>query len=247
MFDTVADHYFRGRPDMPLEAVQDAARVLGLARGARVLEVGAGTGALTAALAAASFDVVALEPGAALRARLAARIPAVDVVASTFEEYEPASPFDAVCASCAWHWIDPEIGYAKAANVAGAILLLWNMPIPAEPELFRRVQDEVMAPRGSTFPNNEADARAMFAHDAAGGRVELAESELFDEPWWRVYERDLPYTRDKYVSLILSMGHIAAAAPDTRDTITEGLRRVLPQELVVRDLVYAVAAKVKSH
>jgi SAM-dependent methyltransferase len=246
VFDTVAEHYVRGRSDMPLEAVRDASRVLGLAPGSRVLEVGAGAGALTAQLVAAEFDVVALEPGAALRERLTARVPDALVHAATFEEYEPGVRFDAIFSSNAWHWVDPEVAYVKAARVARAIVLMWDMPIPADADLFRSVQDDVMQPNGSTFPNNEHDARAMFESDAAAGRQELAESALFDEPWWRIYDRDLPFTREQYVSLILSMSNAAAAPEDAQRAVADGLRAVLPDEFTLRDPVYVLATRVKG-
>jgi 16S rRNA A1518/A1519 N6-dimethyltransferase RsmA/KsgA/DIM1 with predicted DNA glycosylase/AP lyase activity len=60
---------------MPVEVVRRAAAAVGLEPGARVLEVGAGTGQLTQALLEVGFDVVALEPGDALRVRAAIRAP----------------------------------------------------------------------------------------------------------------------------------------------------------------------------
>lgn len=233
---------------MPLEAVHDAARELGLHEGARVLEIGAGTGQLTGALVTAGFDVVALEPGAAFRDRLAARVPEIETVASTFEDYEPGSRFAAAFASNAFHWIDPAVGFAKVARDADALVLLWNMPVPADPEVFRRVQDEVMSPHGSTFPNNERDARAMFERDAAGGREELVESGEFERPWWRIYRRELPYRPDEYVSLVLSMSNVAAQPDGVRCDVATALLDVLPEEpFAVSDSVYVVAAKVRPH
>lgn len=247
MFDTVVEHYVRGRPDMPLEAVQDAARQLGLRDGARVLEIGGGTGQLTTTLVAAGFEVVALEPGAAFRERLASRVPEAEIVASTFEDYEAPSRFAAVFASNAFHWVDPAVGYAKVARDAEALVLLWDMPFPADAAVFRRVQDEVMSPRGSTFPNNARDARAMFERDAAAGREELAESNFFEEPSWRIYDRELQYTPDRYVSLILSMSNVAARPDGVRRELADALLGVLPEGgFPVSDPVYAVAAKVRA-
>jgi 2-polyprenyl-3-methyl-5-hydroxy-6-metoxy-1,4-benzoquinol methylase len=55
-FAGVADDYERGRPGYPPEAIA----ALGLPGGARVADVGAGTGKLTRALRAAGLDVVAV-------------------------------------------------------------------------------------------------------------------------------------------------------------------------------------------
>jgi SAM-dependent methyltransferase len=247
VFDTVVDDYVHGRPDMPLAAVQDAARELGLEPGARVLEVGAGTGALTSALVAAGFDVVALEPGAALRARAQERAPAAELVGDTFEAFEPREPFDAVFAANAFHWVDPDVSYAKAASVAGAIVLLWDMPFLADPDLHRRVQLEVMHPLGSTFPSEHDGVRAMFDSDTSEGRAELASSARFGDPWWGVYELRLEYTADRYVSLLQSMSRIAAQPPDVRARLAAGLHALLGVEpFEVIDLVYVVAARALS-
>lgn len=246
MFDTVVDEYVHGRPDMPLEAVQDAAHALGLAPGARVLEIGAGTGALTATLAAAQFDVVALEPGPALRERAAGRAPAAQLVGETFEDYEPAGRYAAVFSANAFHWVDPAVSYAKAAALADAIVLLWDTPFIADPELHSRVQIEVMAPLGSTFPSEHEEIRAMVERDTEEGRAELAAAGVFGDPWWRLCEQRLDYTADRYVSLLLSMSSVAAQPATVRAELAEALHTVLggaPFELV--DLVYVVAAKAK--
>src|SRR3954470_18691600 len=65
-FADVADHYERGRPDYPAEAV----RLLGLPRGARVLDLAGGTGKLTRVLRAEGLDVIPVEPLASMRARV---------------------------------------------------------------------------------------------------------------------------------------------------------------------------------
>ncbi|HEX3452530.1 MAG TPA: hypothetical protein VHS26_04450, partial [Solirubrobacteraceae bacterium] len=73
-FAAVADEYERGRPDYPPAVVGALAAELGLARGATVLDLAAGTGKLTRALLAGGLNVLAVEPQAALRDVLAQRI-----------------------------------------------------------------------------------------------------------------------------------------------------------------------------
>src|SRR2546423_15615675 len=69
-FESVAAEYERHRPEYPQEALRWAAEQLGLAPGARVLDVGAGTGKLTRGLVALGFEVVAGEPRGAEPAQL---------------------------------------------------------------------------------------------------------------------------------------------------------------------------------
>jgi ubiquinone/menaquinone biosynthesis C-methylase UbiE len=73
-FASIADVYERGRPDYAPAVVGALAAELGIAPGASVLDLAAGTGELTRALLAAGLEVVAVEPQAELRERLAAII-----------------------------------------------------------------------------------------------------------------------------------------------------------------------------
>jgi hypothetical protein len=72
-FDRVAVEYDDGRPTFGYDLIQSVADMTGLVPGDQVIEIGAGTGQLTAALLSMGLVVTALEPGAAMRAILAER------------------------------------------------------------------------------------------------------------------------------------------------------------------------------
>lgn len=132
IYGEVAELYDRARPSYPEETITD---ILALAPGTpRVVDVGAGTGRATLLFAARGAEVVAVEPSGDM-ARVAAhrtkRLPRVEVVVSSFEAYEPRTPFDIVACAQAWHWIDPSIGAAKAHAILqrdGLLALFWNWP-----------------------------------------------------------------------------------------------------------------------
>ena len=227
---------------MPVEAVGNGAAAVGLPADGRVLEVGAGAGQLTHALLDHGLEVVALEPGDALRARAAERAPVATFVASTFEDFEPSGRFDAVFGSNSFHWVDPEIGYAKAADVADAVVLIWDTAFVGDAELRRCIQHRVMNPHGSTFPVEEEDVRSFVAGEIESIADEVRQSGRYEEPWTEILERRLTYTPERYVDLIGSMGHVAASGE--RDAIQAELRPVVgsePFELV--DLVWTIAAR----
>jgi SAM-dependent methyltransferase len=252
VFDTVADDYAAARPDMPLEAIESALRARGIRRGGRVLEIGAGAGQLTVALVASGFDVLALEPGAAFRSYLHERLPDLDVRPEAFEAFSPHERFDLVAAANAFHWLDPTTAYAKVAEIlrpGGALLLVWNTPFLADPDLHRRLQDEILGPRGSSFPSDREGIDARVAGDAAAGRAELSASGRFEQPWWQVMERRLSYPADRYARLIASFGAIAAQPEPERVELQRELKRLLgdgSRELEVVDLVYVVCARVRA-
>ena len=114
-FDRVAELYDRARPGYPERLIDEALRDRPIRD---VLEVGCGPGRLTAALVARGLHVEVIEPGANLAAIARGRTPEVEVHVARFEELELAdASFDAVFSAMAFHWVDPGIGWAKAARV----------------------------------------------------------------------------------------------------------------------------------
>jgi SAM-dependent methyltransferase len=131
-FASVAAEYERGRPDYPPAAVGALACELGLKSGARVLDLGAGTGKLSRALLAGGLDVTAVEPLPSLRALLADRIGAERVRAGTAERIplDDAS-VDAVTAADAFHWFDHPIALPEIRRVlrpGGGLVVISMIP-----------------------------------------------------------------------------------------------------------------------
>ncbi|MEZ5093270.1 class I SAM-dependent methyltransferase [Nocardioides sp.] len=125
-FGPVAAAYDRGRPGYPREA---AAWLVGRDR-AQVLELGAGTGKLTAELVALGHDVHATDPDEAMLAILTERVPEARTSVAAAEELPLADrSVDVVVAAQAFHWFDldralPEI--ARVLRPGGHLSLVWN-------------------------------------------------------------------------------------------------------------------------
>jgi len=136
VFDDVAEEYDRERRGYPDELIDAACRAAGLGAGDRVLEVGCGTGLLTAPLLARGLAVDAVDPGANM-IRLARRRvgegAAVRFHHARFEEVAlPGVPFAAVFSATAFHWIEPEVGWARAASLlapGGMLALLQHSDV----------------------------------------------------------------------------------------------------------------------
>lgn len=121
VFDDVAAEYDRSRPGYPEELVGHACRLAGLERGDLVLEVGCGSGQLTRDLLTAGLEVVAVEPGGQLLSLAAENLKdagEVSFVNAQFEDAQlPSGHFRAVFAASSFHWIDPELSWAKVADL----------------------------------------------------------------------------------------------------------------------------------
>lgn len=126
-FGAAAEQYDRLRPRYPAEALRWA---LG-DRPLRVVDLGAGTGILSRALAALGHEVVPVEPDPAMRARLAEASPGLTPLAGSAEQIPlPAASADAVVAGQAYHWFDRDRANAEAARVlrpGGVFAPLWNV------------------------------------------------------------------------------------------------------------------------
>jgi SAM-dependent methyltransferase len=127
-FGGVAAAYAKHRPDYARAAVRWA---LALAPGQRVLDLGAGTGKLTAALVAAGADIVAVEPDPAMLAELRRALPAVRAHSGSAESIPlPDASVDAVLAGHALHWFDMAVAGAEISRVlapGGSLAGLWNV------------------------------------------------------------------------------------------------------------------------
>ena len=119
LFDDVAELYDATRQSYPNEIVEMIVRTAGLEPGSSVLEIGCGTGQLTRKLAGRGLDITAIDIGPAMVAGAKCNVadPKIAFQVSSFEEFEASQAFDLIVSATAFHWVDPELGLAKAARL----------------------------------------------------------------------------------------------------------------------------------
>jgi SAM-dependent methyltransferase len=129
-FGRIAVEYDDVRPEYAPEALARAEKVLGLDAGSKVVDLAAGSGKLTRALARRFAGVVAVEPNDEMRGVLSQRSADVKVLAGTAERMPlPDSSADAVFVGDAFHWFDGAAAVDELARVVrpgGGVALLWN-------------------------------------------------------------------------------------------------------------------------
>ncbi|MGZ4466400.1 MAG: class I SAM-dependent methyltransferase [Nocardioides sp.] len=198
-FGSVADAYDRGRPSYPREA---AAWLVG-EQPVTVLELGAGTGKLTAALVELGHDVHATDPDPAMLSILSRDLPDVRTSVAPAEEIPlPDRSVDVVVSAQAFHWFDldrtlPEV--ARVLKPGGRLAVVWNQRnerIPWVRKLGRLIgtQDQLREPA------------APLVQSALFGFVEDASFTT-----WQTVDRD------SIQDLVLSRSNVAVLPPDERE------------------------------
>jgi SAM-dependent methyltransferase len=129
-FDATALEYDRYRPRYPEGVFDDIVKLGCVPPGAGVIEIGAGTGIATEALIGRGLEVTALDPSPTMSAVSMGKLgQRARFVVGRFEDAELDGPVALVAAFNAWHWIEPQRGIARAAELltpGGCLALVWT-------------------------------------------------------------------------------------------------------------------------
>lgn len=116
-FNKEAGLYHAIRPRYPKELFDALVKIAKLQDGAKLLEIGPGTGQATEPLAKRGYEIIAVELGANL-AKVAQKDLAsyanVKIIMGAFEEIELQSEsVDLIYAATSFHWIKPEVKFSR--------------------------------------------------------------------------------------------------------------------------------------
>ena len=174
-FDRLAASYHGARPPYP-DALFDRLADEGvIGPGLRVLEIGAGSGEATGRLRARGCEVVAVEPGPALRQRLVAAHPGVRVLEGRLEDVDlPPGCVDSAVAATSLHWVDLTVALPKLAAALRdeGLLAVWRTVFgdPRVETEFRRRMHAIVAARAEGIRVEDVlDPRPTVAELEAGG------------------------------------------------------------------------------
>ena len=232
-FDEVAELYDRHRPGYPEALFEDLVALSGIAPAGRILEIGAGTGQATLPLARRGLRVLCLEPGAAL-ARVArgklAGFPRVEVLETTFEAWPlEARGFGLVVSAQAFHWVAPELRFAKAAaalGAGGALAVVGNAAVfGASPN--RRALDAVYARHAPAL--HDADPAVSFYAEGGPITALFAESGCFGPVTWRRYPWAQRYSAADYCGFLRTHSNHRLLPPEQREALLAAVAEAIEE------------------
>jgi SAM-dependent methyltransferase len=209
-FGAVADDYRLARPGYPPAAVEWA---LEHAPGRDVLDLAAGTGKLTEAIAAGGARVTAVEPLEGMRRELAAAVPDAAILDGTAERIPVADgSVDAVQVGQAFHWFDQPRALDEMARVLrpdGVVGLLWNLR--EDSTAWERRLSQIL------------DAGDVVSSGTERETAVLAEHGRFGEVEQRTWPNPVPFDRERLLAWARSTSLVATMPPQARDEALEAV------------------------
>jgi SAM-dependent methyltransferase len=238
-FGQVASDYERFRPGPPVSAVDwFLPKHIG-----RVVDLGAGTGALTRLLIGRADEVIAVEPDDRMRSVLSKEVPGSKVVKGRGESMPlPDSSIDAVLASSSWHWMDPVPALHEVGRIlvpGGTLGAVWSGPDPEGPFLVQArallAGQSAGGAQAEGGDPGDGEFRGLIMGDALrpSSTLEIPDDVPFEQPESRVFTWDMALDADELIGLLSTFSWIITMPEERRTKVIAEARRLLSELLGV--------------
>ena len=195
MFNQMAEYYDIYRPSYPHEIINAIIDKASLVSGAKLIEIGAGSGKATALFADYDFEILCVEPGLELVARGREKFISknIEYMVSRFEDCSSLrNDYDAIISAQAFHWLPQPEGYKKCAAVlkdGGYLAPFWNIGIIQDTELDKELLNLMEKYNAFTSDTTEAKyyIRMNEISDGITGSGFFYEPEIIHSRWNKNY------------------------------------------------------------
>ena len=249
-FDAWASEYDRYRPGYPEELFLTIAARLSLPKPPLVVDLGAGTGRATLAMAGLGWRVTAVEPGGPMLDVLLERATNDGLIVATVQAnaektgLDPASA-DLVTAAQAFHWFDQPRALSEMARITkpgGGVALFWNVRdagrspfLTAYAKLLKRATDSSEDPGIGRYES--------------GGREEtrraLSASTAFETPELEELHQEVLMTPEGFMGMAFTASYVRVGlTTDGQARFHADLERLLERHGYVAGQPFAVPYRI---
>ena len=147
---------------------------------------------------------------------------------SSAAEWElEAEAFDAVLAASSFHWIPPDLGYAKAARALrdnGSLILLWNKELQPRQEIYRELSEiyDLYAPNLARYEDRGTQLQILREL----GQMAI-DSGQFTDLKSGYLEVEVIYPVDRYLALLTTYSSYLKLDSSTQKALFAGLKSKL--------------------
>jgi SAM-dependent methyltransferase len=196
-FDEAAKYYDLYRPSYPNEMIEIIINKTGIQPGAKILEIGAGSGKATELFVKQGYDLVCIEPGENFVkvGQQKYKNDKVKFILSRFEEWdEDLNCYDFAFSAQAFHWVPKPIGFVKCKNALKSnkyFAQFWNWYPLGKEETHRELailfeEFNIML----LSSDEEIEARAKTEADQLASSNYFKKFSIHRFPWMQQYKTD---------------------------------------------------------
>jgi SAM-dependent methyltransferase len=196
-----------------------------------VVDLGAGTGALSRLLLDRARDVIAVEPDDRMRSILTEQLPGVRALNGRGESMPlPDRNVDAVVASSSWHWMDPVATLHEVGRIlvpSGTLGAVWSGPDPEGPFLIQA--QALLATQGPADDTAGTEVADVILGDSRRPlpTLEIPDDVPFDQPEHEVFRWDVALNADELIGLLGTFSSIITLSEERRERVFDEARRLL--------------------
>jgi SAM-dependent methyltransferase len=228
LFETAAEKYEKFRPSYALGVIDSLVRQAHLSPGARLLEIGCGTGKATRLFAPKGFQMDCVDPGEQLLAIARSCCqpwPNARFSVAKLEEMTLTPDlYGLVFAAQAFHWIDPETRWQRCHHAlapGGTIALLYNHAVIPADGRQRELAEQILELSGGAMApkDHEEEIREWTEEMAATGLFTAPET--IREKWAQRHDAE------SYLGITQTYSDFMVLEPRLKDLVSETIRAAI--------------------